>query len=97
MNIKKALEDNGFTVKYHKNGNYWEFSQYTPACEDWSLTFYPLSDVKIYAESYDPSDDFKELFEAGQHGFGGVPDVPELWKDQLWKQSILNDVLEELK
>ena len=97
MNIKKVLENNGFTVKYYKDGNYWEVSQYTPAGEDWSLTFYPLSDIKIYAESYDPSDNFKELFEAGQHGLSGVPDVPELWKDQLWKQSILNDVLEELK
>ena len=97
MNLKKILEKHGFNVKYYKKYKMWEVSQYTPEGEDWSLTFCPLSDFKTYAESYNPRDDFKELFEAGQHGFGGVPDVPELWKDQLWKQTVLEDVLEDLK
>ena len=97
MNIKKVLENNGFTVKYYKDGNYWEVSQYTPAGEDWSLTFYPLSDVKTYAENYDTEDDFNMWIDAKRGGTIGVPDPATLWQDQLWKQEILNKVLEELK
>lgn len=92
MGIKKVLENNGFTVT--RNGNCWFVSQYTPAGEDWCITFYPLSDVKIYAENYDPEEDFKMWINSGAKG---VPSVPELWKDQLWKQEVLNKVLEELK
>ena len=86
----------GFEVKHFPKEKIWIVHQYTPAGEDWSMTFYPLSDFKIYAENYDPREDFKELFEAGQRGFRGVPDIPELWQDQLWKQEVLNMVLEDL-
>lgn len=91
--IKSALEKNGFTVKYYANGKYWDVSQYTPAGEDWHYEVENLEDMKQIAENYDPEDDFKSWINSGA---SGVPSVPELWQDQLWKQETLNKVLEEL-
>lgn len=94
MSIKKILEKNGFTVK--KEGNWWSISQYTPAGEDWYLSFECLSDFKRYAEDYDPEDDFKMWVNA-RGKVSGVPDIPELWQDQLWKQETLKKCLDEIK
>lgn len=95
MGVKKVLDDNGFTYKWCCNC--WEVSQYTPAGEDWIISLSKLNDIKTYAEDYDPQDDFNYLWEAKCYGLKGVPDVPELWKDQLWKQEKLNKVLEDLE
>lgn len=91
MSIKKVLEDNGFIVE--KIGSFWNVRQYTPAGEDWQLCFDKLSDIKSYAVNYDPEEDFKLWFNSGAKG---IPDVPTLWKDQLWKQELLEKVWEEL-
>ena len=95
MSIKKVLEDNGFTVK-NDDGNCWTIQQYTPAGEDWELSFYDLKDIIEYAENYDPEDDFTMWIEARKRD-KTVPGPAELWQDQLWKQETLNKVLEELK
>lgn len=93
-NIEKILEKNDFNVNVIDSG--FEISQETPAGEDWFLTFNKLEDIVDYAENFDPEEEFTMWFEAKQNGVRGVPSVPELWKDQLWKQEILNKVADEI-
>lgn len=95
MNLKRALEKNGFKVERMSDG--WFISQYTPAGEDWGLTFSPLKEFIEYAEEYDPEQDFGVWMEAKYHGTKGIPEPSELWKDQLWKQETLKKVLEDIK
>lgn len=87
MKIKKIIEDNGFKVE-KVNGGY-ELSQYTPAGEDWMLTFDKLEDIVDYAENYDPAEDFVMWYEARKNGTRGVPDNSTLWEDQMWKKELL--------
>ena len=93
-NIKKILEKNGFNVNVIDGG--FEISQYTDAGEDWCMTFNKLEDIVDYAENFDPEEEFTMWIKAKQNGFSGVPSVPELWKDQLWKQELLNKVADEI-
>ena len=93
-NIRKILENNGFNVDVIDGG--FEISQYTPAGEDWLLTFNKLEDIVDYAENFDPEEEFTMWIEAKQNGVRGVPSVPELWKDQLWKQELMNKVADEI-
>ena len=93
-NIKKILEKNNFNVNVIDGG--FEISQYTPAGEDWFLTFNKLEDIVDYAENFDAEEEFTMWVKAKQNGVRGVPSVPELWKDQLWKQEILNKVADEI-
>lgn len=93
-NIKKILENNGFDVNVIDGG--YEVSQYTPAEEDWILTFNKLEDIVDYAENFDPEEEFTMWIKAKQNGVRGIPSVPELWKDQLWKQELLNKVADKI-
>ncbi len=92
---KKIIESHGFTVKKLKDG--WDVYRHTPAGEGWCLFFRKLSDIKEYGYSYDPEEEFETLYEAGRHGFKGVPGPGELWKDQLWKQAILMEIATEIE
>lgn len=92
---KEIIESHGFTVKKQKDG--WDVHCYTPAGEDWWMFFRKLSKIKEYGYSYDPEEDFETLYEAGRHGFKGVPPPGELWKDQLWKQTILRQIATEIE
>ena len=94
MKIKKILEDNGFKVE-KVNGGY-ELSQYTPAGEDWILTFEKLEDIVNYAENYEPAEDFVMWYEAKKSGTRGVPDNTILWEDQQWKKELLEKIVSEL-
>lgn len=94
MNLKRILENNGFNVK-KIDRKYWEISQYTPAGEDWCYEIYKLNDFLEFAKNYDPEEDFAHWMEARCNGYNGVPKPSELWQDQLWKQEILNKVIEE--
>lgn len=89
--IEELLEDNGFNIT-EINGGY-ELSQYTPAGEDWLITLNELEDIVDYAENFDPEENFKAWFGANR----GEPDVPELWKDQLWKQELLNEIADQIE
>ena len=93
--IKTLLEEKGFTVK--KYGDEFELQQYTPAGEDWHINLDKLEDIVEYAEDFDPEEEFEIWYEAGRNGVGGVPKITELWKDQLWKQELLNSIAKELK
>lgn len=93
--IKKIIESHGFEVE--KEENEWSVHCYTPAGEDWWLYFNELKEIKKYAEEYDPEEDFETLYEAGRNGFKGVPGPGELWKDQLWKQTILRQIATEIE
>ena len=91
--IKKVLEEKGFSVT--NDGDNWFISRYTPAGEDWGLYFRELEDIIDYAEDYDPEDDFNMWIEARKRD-KTVPEPAELWQDQLWKQEILNEIVEEV-
>ena len=93
-NIAEILEKNGFDVNVIDDG--YEVSQYTDAGEDWRMTFTNLEDIVDYAENFDPDEEFTMWIGAKQNGVEGVPSVPELWKDQLWKQELLNKVADEI-
>lgn len=86
----KKLEKYGFNVRKEEDG--YELQQYTPAGEDWYLYFRKLEEIKTYAEYFDPEEEFTMWVEAKQNGMKGVPSIPELWKDQLWKQELLQEI-----
>ena len=92
--IAKILEKHGFNVK--KNGMGYDISQYTPAGEDWNICLFNLTEIKRYCEEFDPEEEFTMWVQA-KGKVDGVPSIPELWKDQEWKQSVLNKVLEEVQ
>lgn len=94
MKIKKILENAGFKIE-KVNGGY-ELSQYTPAGEDWTLTFDKLEDIVSYAENYEPAEDFVMWYEARKNGVRGVPDNTILWEDQQWKKELLEKIVSEL-
>ena len=93
--IIEMFEELGFTVDERQPG--YEVQQYTPAGEDWNLSFTDLQNIKDYADDYDPSEDFVMWLEAKKSGVSGVPSPDELWKDQIWKKDILNNLLERIK
>lgn len=95
MNIQEVLENNGFDVSKESEG--FAIQQYTPEGEDWYLYFDKLEDVVNYAEDYCPDEDFEMWLEARHNGVRGVPAIPELWKDQLWKKDILTKVAQEIR
>lgn len=95
MNLKRALEKNGFTVQKENDG--WFVGQFTPAGEDWGYGIAKLNDMIGIAENFDTEEEFRILYEAKQNGFQGVPDVPTLWEDQVWKLKTLGKVLEDIE
>ena len=94
MNVRRALEKNGFMVQ--KFDDCWLISQFTPAGEDWSYEVETLGEMVKIAEGFDPEEEFEMWIEAKRGGTAGVPKIPELWQDQLWKQETLNKVLEDI-
>lgn len=91
--LNELLESHGFNVEKTKDG--WDLQQYTPAGEDWNLHFVDKEDMKQYCENYDPEDDFCMWIEARKRD-KTVPGPMELWKDQLWKQELLNQIGSEI-
>lgn len=91
--IKTILMENGFEVTKESDG--YAIHQYTPEGEDWWLYFDKLGDIVSYAENFDPEEEFEMWVEAKHNGVSGVPAIPELWQDQLWKRDILNKVAME--
>ena len=96
--IIKILERNGFTVTQSEYYGDWDIRQYTPAGEDWGFAVNELKDIKEYSENFDPEEDFTMWAEARMYNrVRGVPDIPTLWKDQLWKQKQLKKVARLIK
>lgn len=91
MITQKKLENKGFTVT-ETNGGY-EIQQYTPAGEDWLIEVGELEEFREYAQNFSPEEEFEMWYEAGRNGVGGVPAIPELWKDQMWKKKTLRAFL----
>lgn len=95
--IIKILEKNGFSVSKEENIG-WEIGQYTPAGEDWCFYVDELSDIKEYSDNFDPEDEFTMWAQARMYNWvRGIPDIPTLWKDQMWKQAILKKVAGKIK
>ena len=95
MNVRKALEKNGFNVK--KTKGVWNISQFTPAGEDWEYDVEDLNDIVQIIEGFDPEEEFCMWVEARRSGnVMGIPSPSELWKDQEWKKETLNKVLEDI-
>lgn len=91
---KSILENFGFTITQEYKG--YNLQQYTPEGEDWNIYLERLKDIKEYAETFSPEDEFTMWFEAKQHGVRGVPDIAALWQDQLWKQELLNKIANKI-
>lgn len=89
--IEEIMEYNNFDI--NDTGGRFELSQYTPAGQDWFICLNNLEDIVDYAEDFDPEEEFKIWVGANR----GEPDIPTLWKDQLWKQELLNKIAEEVK
>lgn len=89
--IKTLLEEKGFTVREYDGC--FEIQQYTPAGEDWCITLEWLSDIKDFADNFDPEEQLEMWIKAD---VSCKPRVSELWKDQLWKKELLNSIVEEL-
>lgn len=92
--IKKILENKGFSITRELQS--FELSMFTPAGEDWCITVDKLENIEDYANGFDPEEEFTIWINAKQQGVRGVPSVPELWQDQLWKQELLNEIVEEI-
>ena len=95
MNIRRTLEKYGFNV--NKEGDGWDISQFTPAGEDWHIFLVHLTEIESYIEGFDPEEEFCNWVEARRSGMAGVPSPSELWKDQEWKQNLLNKIMEEVE
>jgi hypothetical protein len=93
--IRKILEKHGFDIT--KESSQYFIHQYTPEGEDWGFYVDRLKDVVTYSENFDPGEEFAMWVEAKRSGFRGVPGYAELWKDQLWKEEILNKVAAEIE
>lgn len=94
-NIRRILEKHGFTVE--GNIGNWTIQQYTPEGEDWNIELTHLTDITEYAENYSPEEDFDMWWNA-RKTVQGVPQSPsDLWKDQLWKQTILRQIATEIE
>ena len=91
--FEDVLQDSCFD--YSKDGEVYLLSCYTPAGEDWEFYVTDEEDFKQYAENFDPEEEFKMWVEA-RNVVSGVPDIPTLWKDQLWKQEKLKEVANAL-
>lgn len=94
--VKKILEDHGFDVAQQEDGG-WYIHQYTPAGEDWGFDLHSLAELHEYAENFDPEEEFIMWANAKKDGTQGIPGIPELWDDQLWKQEILKECANEAK
>ena len=81
------FEKHGFSVIEEPDDDSIIIMQYTPAGEDWNLYFDRWEDVEDY--EFDPEEEFTMWVEAKRSGTSGVPCVPDLWKDQLWKQKTI--------
>lgn len=91
--FEDVLQDSCFD--YSKDGEVYWLSCYTPAGEDWEFYVTDEEDFKQYAENFNPEEEFKMWVEA-RNVVSGVPDIPTLWKDQLWKQEKLKEVANAL-
>lgn len=89
--LQKILEKCNFTLKEYED--YFNIQQCTPMGEDWNMDFENLNELIAYAEGFDPEEEFNMWRNATVKG---VPSTPELWKDQLFKQKVLNKLLKGL-
>ena len=78
------------------SGGYY-ISRYTPEGEDWGFELDKLEDIESFIENFDPEEEFEMWIEAKHSGVSGVPSPMPLWKDQQWKENILDEVLQQIK
>lgn len=77
---------------------YAEFSQYSPAGEDFSFCVFFNEieeiphEVAVYSMEFDPDDHIEMWVEARKNGVSGVPSIRELVKDA----DDINDMIEKL-
>lgn len=90
----KDFEDEGFSVKKLNERGEYELELYTPAGEDWILYLHKLDDIEEFYEYFDPEEELYHFLRAKWEGtLSGVPEMPELWDDQVWKQEILKKIV----
>lgn len=91
----RIFENRGFSVIEEPEDDSITIRQYTPAGEDWNLYFNKWEDILEY--ELDPEEEFEMWIEAKMSGTRGVPCIPDLWKDQLWKQNIIEKLKKGLE
>ena len=83
----EAAEKLGWSVTIDRNDGAWEFSQSSPAGEDFSFTAggtdleSVIEDVKDYACHYDIDEHIEMWIGARRNGVAGVPSTRELVTD----------------
>lgn len=93
--IREVLEQYNFSI--HEDYSRLELNICTPAGEDWWICLNFPEDIFDYAEDFDSDSEFEMWVEAKIQGDKSVPGYPELYKDQLWKEKILKDVVVEIR
>ena len=81
--IIEAAEKLDWTVKEHEDGTA-EFSQYSPAGEDFSFTVNvenAAQEIYEYYDNFDVDDHIEMWVEAKQNGVAGVPSIRRLVED----------------
>ena len=107
--IIDIAENLGWSVKFgveelvSEKGKYVEFSQYSPAGQDFSFTVWydnlnQVADrVKDFYISYDIKEEVYTWLEAKRNGVSGVPDVITLVHDQEDIEEMLGKLALDLK
>lgn len=96
-------DDLGWKTVKDENGCI-EFSQFSPAGEDFSFDVYDVKEpedladqVREYAEDFDTEEHIAMWIGAKRSGVGGVPSIKELVKDADDIQKMLNDFASALE
>lgn len=100
--IEDFFDQYGFSVstENYSDGTGLTLQQYTPAGEDWYVEIGScktvgdlLEEIERYYESFDVSEE--TALWIGSAGKNGVPEAPELVKDQEWKDELLKKMSED--
>lgn len=91
--FKHKLESFGFTIT-DESDDLYNAQVYTPAGEDWNITFSDIDNFIDYAESFDVDEEFELLFTADLRG---KPSASVLLKDQQWKKRFLTKIINNIK
>ena len=97
--IIDAAEELGWTVHEYSDGTV-EFSQYSPAGEDFSFTVDAANvadEISNYYLDFDPEEHVTMWLNAKQGGVSGVPSVYELVHDADEIESMLEDLAIRIK
>lgn len=102
MKIEDLIDKaNEFGWSAREYNDEWEFSQYSPAGEDFSFCISKsdakdlhglVRKIRLCADSFDPEEHAMMWAEAGRNGVGGVPSLFTLVDDAKDLKTMLNEL-----